>query len=160
MGSVKDIISTKQIAEEMEECPKCAKIFPVLDLVSHCATCLGDIEECVLVPPRDSPDMMEQCPFCSCLFPVTDLVEHCATSCGQPVPPIPSAFDGPSDVIDSTRVRSDGADVYPADLHIRTDAASGSDIFQLEQCAFCLEDFPLYEMPDHYSTCRTKVCWK
>ena len=140
----------------MEECVFCSKIFLTGDLAAHHEVCEGETV-------KRSLEQIGECPKCSVILPINELIEHSA-KCRAPAKPIHLAgtiqssssepceemeVDGAKMLISAAR---DGPGVGPA----AGPAAGLSTTLELEQCAFCLQDFPVCDMPDHYSQCTTK----
>ncbi len=145
----------------MEECVFCMQIFPAVELDAHHEVCKGDNVK------RDIESYGE-CPNCSTVLPINELIEHSA-KCGKArVPqatPIHSAtasaayeemeVDGTKILVNAAGAAKSkptagggGAKSYPT-------ADGDASPMELEQCAFCLEDFPLCEMPAHYPVCAS-----
>lgn len=118
----------------MEECSNCKEIFASDRLCAHLEVCGdGDIKR--------NRDSYGECPYCSAVLPVLDLIDHSA-ACGK------SRLPKPPSVVATGVVEVDGA------RNLRDE-----DVV-LEQCPFCLENFPKCETSSHYSLCtsKTKVC--
>lgn len=127
------------LSNEVGECPKCRKMFPVLELIAHCEGCTGGEAAAPSSPPHlESVGSFEECPNCSALVLVVDMFKHSAV-CNK-------RFDGETEV-----------DSVKKSLEIRMTKAvkAPEDMLELEQCMFCLNDFPLCEIVEHYSICES-----
>ncbi len=122
--------------EETEMCPTCMDMFPVTTLPIHCPACPQRHEACGV-----SGD------------------DHCFTS-KNTIPkasPIISAYDRCT--IDGVKELTSQTEDFGSSLitsPVSVEQYSPS-MLELEQCAFCLEDFPVCEMIAHYSVCQSKT---
>ena len=133
------------------QCSNCSEIFPADMLISHVEECDGDIKK--------NRDSYGECPYCSAILPILDLIGHSAT-CQRDKSRAPSTS---AVCADSGWERNAGGSegAVGASQETETLGVGGGavEMLELEQCAFCLEDFPLCEMVNHYSECtfKTKV---
>ena len=142
----------------MEECVFCENIFPVGELAAHHEVCKGGAVEREL-------ETCGMCPSCSAVLPIVELIEHSAVCREAGVPQAKlvttSAAACEEMEVDGAKmlVCADGDGSNPAgrsDTISLSDRKSDPSPVELEQCAFCLEDFPLCEMPAHYPVCPSK----
>lgn len=138
----------------MEECSNCSEIFPADMLASHIETCDGGI--------KNNRDSYGECPYCSAILPILNLIGHSAT-CQRDGSSSGWAVCDKVVEVDSGRECSAGASegAVGASQEAGKPGVDGGEVemLELEQCAFCLKDFPLCEIVDHYSECtfKTKV---
>lgn len=140
----------------MEECPNCQKILPVTELPYHVESCMGN-------EMGSGSESYGECPYCSAILPVTSLVEHSPRCREGRLPKIAKVFS----ISDEEIVEIDGykrplstsyskRGISNDTLHCAVAGTPGDGVVELEQCGFCLKDFPVCAMPAHYSECRSK----
>lgn len=137
-------VSFDTTQDVMEECSRCRRILPSAELAGHLPTCEGVVED---------TDSYGECPYCLNIFTVVKLIEHsgeCRKSFGEEV-----EVDGGKRLLcaNGSEWKAASADTGRS---LGGGGGGGDDMLELEQCAFCLEDFPLCEMPAHYSECTAK----
>ena len=151
---------------EMERCPNCWKLFPVLELPLHSPICQEAASkrsklsttssrdsretEAVLSPDtsRRSPAAinvcMEQCPHCLDLFPLEHLISHAETCSLASSSGSGHSSTGSGRPISRTSVDGDEAAALPVSILRDT---------SMEQCPYCLELLPITELITHCATC-------
>lgn len=157
-------------AVSVEHCPKCLKLFPVPELVSHWESCTSpapeDPDTHVTVPvlthsaetvssareclAAEVHSETELCPICMKPFPISELLVH-SENCREPATGGKglSAEGGSGDAASSTTAVEERR-VYTLEPHVPTTASTGPE---LEQCAYCLKDVLLSELVSHSHTC-------
>ena len=160
----------------VEHCPKCMKLFPVPELVSHWESCSPTAP--VLLPSdsctpmsttavtvktdaasaystADSPDGPEtlttQCPVCEKYFSISDVFVH-VKSCTKTVPEATGMkLRGKETAAAAAAVGERERRVYALEPYVPTSGVAAEP--EMEQCIFCLKDVLLLELVSHTLSC-------
>ena len=132
--------SMPTVEVSVEECPSCLKLFPLCELVEHSEMCRSRrkaIREEVKAPePKDADNRSRY-----------NLESYVATNTG---------------VGTSSTFRKKG-EKEPDSVSSQVGTAACGTSGELEQCFYCLKDFPLPELIYHVENChardRSKVSW-
>ena len=126
----------------MEKCPSCLKLFPLCELVEHCELCrirIETVREEVRAPRPMDADTSSRYNLESC----TDFATAMRLS------------NGTSSAVGKEREK------LPSSVHSQVGAAACGPGGELEQCLYCLQDFPVSELIHHVESCpardRSKV---
>lgn len=150
----------------MEECSSCQKMLPLANLASHHEVCEG-------TKAKKDPDSFGECPYCSAILAVTELIEHSVACRKDKLSKVmsvhfTSSTGGEEVEVDGSKrlvcaeysngviPLSERDGVWNVPLVDGAKGATAGGMLELEQCPFCLEDFPVCEMPTHCSLCTTK----
>ena len=158
-------------AVSVEHCPKCLKLFPIPELVSHWESCTlpvpedPDTHSVIPVPMHTAETLVghtqerltadvhseiELCPNCMKPFPLSELLVH-SESCREPATEDKGlSAEAGSGVVASSATPVEERRVYTLEPHVPTAASTGPE---LEQCAYCLKDVLLSELVSHSHTC-------
>ena len=121
-----------------EKCPSCLKLFPLCELVEHCQLCRSRIEtvreEEVRAPGPMDADNSSRYNLESC-----------------------------TDFATATRVSRNGTssmlgkkEKLPSPVSSQVGAAACGTSGELEQCLYCLQDFPVSELIHHVESCPAR----
>ena len=113
--------------ESQDECPMCRRLFPISVLPVHCDACMDSGDDVIIVGDNDRGETDGKRPLRKPYLAKTL----------------------------STTGRGVNVNENPAALHPNKAGPGGDidDVVELEQCIYCLKDFPVSELVAHVSTC-------
>ena len=123
----------------MEECPNCFKLFTVCELVDHCEVCRSHRNDGTGTTIRAEPVAVIKSSGYS-----LESYSDSAIAASVSVTEISSVVVGKE-----VKTKEDSASVHME----AAVCASGDD---LEQCVYCLQDFPVTELIGHVNDCPSK----
>ena len=124
--------------EYMEECPSCTKFFPVSELVDHCKVCRPHRNDEAGTILRAEP------------VAVISSNRYSLESYSDSAIVASASVTGTSSVVVGNEVKTKDS----ASAHMG--AAVGASGDDLEQCVYCLHDFPVTELIEHVNDCPSK----
>ena len=121
--------------EYMEECPSCTKFFPVCELVDHCKVCKPHRKDKAGTILRAEP------------VAVISSNRYSLESYSDSAIAASASVTGTSSVVVGNEVKT---------TSVHMGAAVGASGDDLEQCIYCLQDFPVTELIEHVNDCPCK----
>ena len=121
--------------EYMEECPSCTKFFPVCELVDHCKVCRPHRKDEAGTILRAEP------------VAVISSNRYSLESYSDSAIAASARVTGTSSVVVGNEVKT---------TSVHMEAAVGASGDDLEQCIYCLQDFPVTELIEHVNDCPCK----
>ena len=151
-------------SESYGECPYCFAVLPLTSLVEHCAGCGEEkSDRHTLSAGEGGAARIGKARHISSTVADVEVIEIDGrvkpevSSVGAVVSLTGSALEVYASEGGEARASKGGEVCAGGSGDGRGAGGSGDgEVVELEQCAFCLEDFPLCEMPTHYSECSAK----
>ena len=122
----------------MGECPSCSKLFTVCELVDHSEVCRSHRSDEAGSTSRPEP-----------VTAITSSSYSLKNYSGSSIAVGVSVFEASSAVVEKDGKKGDSASAHMG-------AAVGASGGDLEQCVYCLQDFPVTELIEHVNSCPRK----